>query len=168
MQLALTNSILRGWSIWWALTVDFPFNKLMLLKGTLHTMPPHLTYHMLLNISNEPPKICRTPWDEMYFIFLCFIYIILDERHNSDTPPLDHQTTLGHLSLHMTQLIGDLKRFYELHLWPLYKANSALVLCIQQAIVVHFPNGVWLTPPPDAESLEWWSKMHDILNSFLV
>jgi hypothetical protein len=140
----------------------------MLLKGTLHTMPPRLAYHMLFNISNEPPTISRTPWDEMCSVFLCFIYIVLDERRDPDAPPLDRQTTLGHLSLRMTQLIGDLKRFCELYLRPLYKANSALVSRIQQAIVVLFPNGVWLTPPPDAESLEWWSKMHDILDSFLV
>jgi hypothetical protein len=43
-----------------------------------------------------------------------------------------------------------------------------LVSHIQQAIVVLFPNEVWLRPPPDAESLEWWSKMHDILDSFAV
>ena len=92
----------------------------------------------------------------------------MDERRDPGAPPLDHQTTLGHLTLHMTQLTGDLKRFCELHLWPLYKANSALVSRIQQAIVVLFLNGVWLTPPPDAESLEWWSKMHDILDSFVV
>ena len=104
----------------------------------------------------------------MCSVFLCFIHVILDERRDPDAPPLDRQTTLGYLSLRMTQLIGDLEKFCEHHLRPQYKANSALVSRIQQTIVVLFPNGVWLTPPPDVESLEWWSKMHDILNSFLV
>jgi hypothetical protein len=168
MQSALTNSILRGRSIQWALTVDFPFNKLMLLKGTLHTMPPRLARYMLYNISSEPRTISRTPWDEMCSVFLCFIHVILDERRDPDAPPLVRQTTLEHLSFRMTELIGGLEMYCELHLRPLYKANSPLVSRIQQAIVVLFPNGVWLTPPPDAESLEWWSKMHDILDSFLV
>jgi hypothetical protein len=104
----------------------------------------------------------------MCSVFLCFIHIIFDERRDPGAPPLDRQTILGHLTLRMTQLTGDLKRFCELHLRPLYKGNSALVSRIQQAIVVLFPNGVWLMPPPDAESLEWWSKMHNLLNSFLV
>jgi len=104
----------------------------------------------------------------MCSVFLCFIHIILDERRDPDAPPLDRQTTLGQLSFRMNQLIKDLETFCELHLRPLYKANSALVSHIQQAIVVLFPNGDWLRPPPDVESLEWWRKMHDILNSFLV
>jgi hypothetical protein len=137
----------------------------MLLKGTLHTMPPRLAYYMLYT-SSKP--LSRTPWDEMCSVFLCFIHVILDQRRDPEAPPLDRQTTLGYLSLRMTQLLGDLEIFCEHHLRPQYKANSALVSRIQQAIVVLFPNGVWLTPPPDAESLEWWSKMHDILDSFLV
>jgi hypothetical protein len=92
----------------------------------------------------------------------------LDERRDPDAPPFDHQTTLAHLALRMVQLVGELKGFCTLHLQPLYEANSALVSCIQQAITVLFPNGVWLTPPPDVELSEWWSKMHNILDSFLV
>jgi len=140
----------------------------MLLKGTLHTMPPRLAFYMLTNISNEPPTTSRTPWDEMCSVFLCFIHIILDERRGPDAPPLDRQAILGNLLIRMTRLTGDLERYCKLYLRPLYKANSALVSCIQQAIVVLFPNGVWLMPPPDAGSLEWWSKMHDILDSFVV
>jgi hypothetical protein len=104
----------------------------------------------------------------MCSVFLCFIHIILDERRDPDAPPLDRETTLAHLSLRMTRLTGDLERFYEPHLRPLYKANSALVSRIQQAIVVLFPNEAWLRPPPDAESLEWWSKMRGILDSFVL
>ena len=140
----------------------------MLLKGTLNTMPPRLAYYMLYNISSNRRTISRTPWDEMCSVFLCFIYIISDERRDPDGPPLDRQTTLEHLSFRMTQLTADLETFCELYLRPLYKANSALVSRIQQAIVVLFPNGVWLSTPPDAESLEWWRKMHDILDSFIV
>jgi hypothetical protein len=92
----------------------------------------------------------------------------LDEHCDPDAPPLDCQTTLGHLSLRMTHLIKDLEIYCELHLRPLYQANSALVSRMQQAIIVLFLNGDWFTPPPDAESLEWWSKMHDILDSFVV
>ena len=166
MQLALTSSILRGRSIRWALTVDFPFNKLMLLKGTLHTMPPRLAFYMLTNTSNEPPTTSRTPWDEMCSVFLCFIHIILNERRDPDGPPLDRQATLADLSLRMTRLTGDLERYCKLHLQPLYKANSALVSRIQQAIAVLFRTE--LMPPPGAGSLEWWSKMHDILDSCCV
>jgi len=104
----------------------------------------------------------------MCSVFLSFIHIILDERRDPNAPPLDSQTTLGDLSLRMTHLTKNLKNYCELHLRPLYKANSALVLHMQQAIVVLFPNGDWFTPPPDAESLEWWSKMHGILDSFVV
>ena len=139
----------------------------MLLKGTLHTMPPRLAYYTL-HISSEHRTISRTPWDEMCSVFLCFIHIILDERRDPDAPPLDRQTTLAHLSLRMTHLIKNLEIYCERHLRPLYKTNSALVSRMQQAIVVLFPTGDWFTPPPDAESLEWWSKMHDILDSFVV
>jgi hypothetical protein len=104
----------------------------------------------------------------MCSVFLCFIHIILDERRDPDGPPLDRQTTLAYLSLRMTRLMGDLESFCEAHLRPPNKTNSALVSRIRQAIVVLFPNNGWLTPPPDAESLEWWSKMHDILDSFVV
>jgi hypothetical protein len=99
MQLALTNSIPRGRSIRWALTVDSLFNKLMLLKETLHTMPPRLAYYMLSNIRNRPPTISRTPWDEMCSVFLCFIHVILDECRDPDAPPFDRQTTLAYLTL---------------------------------------------------------------------
>jgi hypothetical protein len=120
LQSALTNSMLRGRSIRWALTVDFPLNKLMLLKGTLHTMPPRLAFYMLYT-SSKP--LSRTPWDEMCSVFLCFTHIILDERRDPNAPPLDRQTTLGYLSLRMTQLIGDLEIYCEHHLRPQYKAN---------------------------------------------
>src|ERR1700685_3091504 len=101
MQLALTNSIPRGRSIRWAFTVDSLFNKLMLLKGTLRTMPPRLAYYMLSNIRNPPQTISRTPWDEMCSVFLCFIHAILDERRDPDALPFDRQTTLAYLNLRM-------------------------------------------------------------------
>ena len=140
----------------------------MLLKGTLHTMPPRLAFHMLYNINNKPPTISRTPWDEMCSVFLCFIHAILDERRDPDALPFDRQTTLAYLNLRMDQLVEEFEGFCALHLRPLYEANSALVSRIQQAITVLFPNEVWRKPPPDAESLEWWSKMRDILDSFVV
>jgi hypothetical protein len=140
----------------------------MLLKGTLHTMPPRLAYYMLSNIRNRPPTISRTPWDEMCSVFLCFIHVILDERRDPDAPLFDRQMALAYLTLRMTQLTGEFEGFCKLHLRPLYEANSALVSRMQQAITVLFPNEVWRKPPRDAESLEWWSKMRDILDSFVV
>jgi hypothetical protein len=168
MQLALTNSIPRGRSLRWALTVNSLFNKLMLLKGTLRTMPPRLAYYVLSNIPNQSQTISRTPWDEMCSVFLCFIHAILDERRDPDAPPFDRQATLAYLNLRMDQLVQESEGFCALHRRPLYEGNSALVSRIQQAITVLFPNEVWHKPPPDAESLEWWSKMRDILNSFVV
>ena len=140
----------------------------MLLKGTLHIMPPRLAYYKLSNIRNWRPIISRTPWDEMCSIFLCFIHAILDEHRDPDAPPFDRQTTLAYLTLHMTKLVEEFEGFCTLHLWPLYAANSVLVSHIQQAITVLFPNRDWSQPPPDAESLEWWSTMCDILDSFVV
>jgi len=131
-------------------------------------MPPRLAFHMLTNISNEPPTTSRTPWDEMCSVFLCLIHIILDERRVPDAPPLDHEAIIGQLSARMTRLTEDLERYCKVHLRPPYKAKPALVSCIQQAIVVLFPNRRWFVPPPDAGSLEWWNKMHDILDSFVV
>jgi hypothetical protein len=92
----------------------------------------------------------------------------LDECHDPDVPPFDCQTTLANLTLCMTQLVMEFEGFCTLHLQPLHEANSALVLHIQQAITVFVLNEVWCKPPPDAESLEWWSKMRNILNSFVV
>jgi hypothetical protein len=140
----------------------------MLLKGTLHTMPPRLAYYTLFHIPDQPPTISRTPWDEMCSVFLCFIHVVLNECCDPDAPHFDRQTTLGYLTLRMNRLEWGLKESCALHLRPLYEANSALVSRIQQAISVLFPNGVWLEPPSDAESLEWWSKMRDLLNSFVV
>jgi hypothetical protein len=140
----------------------------MLLKGTLHTMPPRLAYYMLSNIRNRPPTISRTPWDEMCSVFLCFIHVILDERRNPDAPTFDRETTLAYLTLRIHQLVWDFERICALRLRPLYKANSALVSRIQQAIAVLFPNRDWSRPPPDAESLKWWSTMRHILDSFVV
>jgi hypothetical protein len=92
----------------------------------------------------------------------------LDEHRDSDAPLFDRQTTLAYLNLRIIQLVEEFEGFYTLHLRPQYEANSALVSRIQQAITVLFPNEVWRKPPPDAESLEWWSKMRDILDSFIV
>jgi hypothetical protein len=92
----------------------------------------------------------------------------LDERRNPDAPTFDRETTLAYLTLRIHQLVWDFERICALRLRPLYKANSALVSRIQQAITVLFPNEVWRKPPPDAESLEWWSKMRDNLDSFVV
>jgi hypothetical protein len=92
----------------------------------------------------------------------------LDERRDPDALPFDRQTTLAYLNLRMDQLVEEFEGFCALHLRPLYEANSALVSRIQQAITVLFPNEVWHKPPPDADSLEWWSKMRDILDSFVV
>ena len=137
----------------------------MLLKGTLHTMPPRLAHYKLYNISRT---ISRTPWDEMCSVFLCFIHVILDEHHRPDAPAFDSEITLAYLTLRIHQLVGDFEGFCAPCLRPLYRANSALVSHIQQAITVLFPNRDWSQPPPDAESLEWWSTMCDILDSFVV
>jgi hypothetical protein len=104
----------------------------------------------------------------MCSVFLCFIHAILDEHRDPDAPPFDHQATLAYLNLRMNQLVEECEGSCTLHLWLLYEANSALVSRIQQAITVLFPNEVWRKPPPDAESLEWWTKMRDILDSFVV
>jgi hypothetical protein len=154
MQLALTNSIPRGRSLRWALTVNSLFNMLMLLKGTLRTMPPRLAYYVLSNIPNQSQTISRTPWDEMCSVFLCFIHAILDECHDPDEPPFDRQATLAYFNLRMDQLVQEFEGFCALHRWPLYERNPALVSCIQQAITMLFLNEVWHKPPPDAESLE--------------
>jgi hypothetical protein len=94
------------------------------------------------------------------------MHTILDERRHGDpdVPPLDRETTLGHLTSRMTRLLC----FTEDYRAPLHKENSVLVSCIQQAIAVLFPSDVRHKPPPDAGSLEWWSKMRNILNSFAV
>jgi hypothetical protein len=126
----------------------------MLLKGTLHTMPPRLAYYMLSNPSNEPPTTSRTPWDEMCSVFLCFIHVILDERRDPDAPPLDRPTTCSNLISRMFQLVQDLERFCARHLRPLYKANPALVSRLQQAIVVLFPDRDWFTQPGFAGMVE--------------
>jgi hypothetical protein len=139
----------------------------MLLKGTLHTMPPRLAYYML-DIYSRPPTISRTPWDEMCSVFLCFIHVILDEHRDPDAPPFDRETTLGYLTIRMNRLVEAFEGFYAHHLRSLYEADSALLSRIKQAITILFPNEVWRKPPPDAESLEWWSKMRDILDSFVV
>ena len=131
-------------------------------------MPPRLAYYMLSNVRDRPPTISRTPWDEMCSVFLCFIHVILDERRNLDAPAFDRETTLAYLTLRMHQLVRNFERFCALRLRPLYEGNSALVSRIQQAITVLFPNEGWDKPPPDAESLEWWSTMRDILDSFDV
>ena len=102
----------------------------MLLKGTLHTMPPRLAWHML-NISMVAPNISRTPWDEMCSVFLCFMHTILDERRDPDAPPLDRETTLAQLTLRMTRLLHNTEEYCALHLLPLYKENSVLVSRIQ-------------------------------------
>ena len=71
-------------------------------------------------------------------------------------------------SFRMVQLTELFEKICEQCLRAKYKANPTLVLQIRQAIAVLFPNGVWLRPPSDAESLEWWSKMREILDFFLV
>ena len=139
----------------------------MLLKGTLHTMPPRLALHMLRS-SGVALNTSRTPWDEMCSVFLCFIHTILDDHRDPNAPPLDRETTLGQLASRMTQLLGFTEDYCTIHLRPLYKENSVLGSRIQQAIAVLFPNDVWHKPPPDAGSLEWWSKMRNILDSLAV
>jgi hypothetical protein len=104
----------------------------------------------------------------MCSVFLCFIHTLLDERRDPDALPLDRETTLGQLISRITQLLYFTEDYCADHLRPLYKENSVLVSRIQQAITVLFPNNVWHKPPPDAGSLEWWSKMCNILDSFAV
>ena len=126
-------------------------------------MPPRLAFHML-KISSVAPNVSRTPWDEMCSIFLCFIYAVLDERRSPDAPPLNRELTFGQLNSRMNQLLEDIEDYCARNLRPLYKENSVIVSHIQQAIAILFPNKRWITPPPDAGSMEWWNKMHDILD----
>jgi hypothetical protein len=126
-------------------------------------MPPHLAFHMLKS-SSVPPNVSRTPWDEMCSIFLCFISTVLDERRGPDAPALYRDATLGQLASRMSQLLEDTEHYCARNLRPLYKENSVLVSHIQQAIGILFPNNSWITPPPDAGSMEWWNKMHNILD----
>ena len=123
-------------------------------------MPPRLAFYMLMP-SSMAPNVSRTPWDEMCSIFLCFISTVLDERHSPDAPPTSR---LGQLAIRMTLLLEDIEHHCARNLRPLYKANSVIVSHIQQAIAILFPNKSWITPPPDAGSMEWWNKMHNILD----
>ena len=126
-------------------------------------MPPHLAFYML-RPSIVAPIVSRTPWDEMCSIFLCFISTVLDERRSPDAPPLNREVTLGQLTSRMTLLLEDVEDYCARNLRPLYQENSVLVSHIQQAIAILFPNKSWITPPPDAGSMEWWNKMHNILD----
>ena len=126
-------------------------------------MPPRLAFYML-KTSSVAPNVSRTPWDEMCSIFLCFICAVLVERRNPDGPPLDREAKFGQLTLRMTLLLEDTEDYCAHNLRPLYKENSAIVSCIQRAIAVLFPNKSWITPPPDAGSMEWWNKMRNILD----
>jgi hypothetical protein len=126
-------------------------------------MPPRLAFYML-KTSSVAPNISRTPWDEMCSIFLCFISTVLDERRSPDAPPLNREATLGQLTSRMTLLLEDIEDYCARNLRPLYKENSVIVSHIQQAIAILFPNKTWITPPPDAGSMEWWKKMHNILD----
>ena len=126
-------------------------------------MPPRLAFYML-KTSSVAPNISRTPWDEMCSIFLCFISTVLDERRGPDAPALYRDATLGQLASRMSQLLEDTEDYCARNLRPLYKENSVIVSHIQQAIAILFPNKSWITPPPDAGSMEWWNKMHNILD----
>ena len=135
----------------------------MFLKGTLHTMPPRLAFYML-KPSSVAPNVSRTPWDEMCSVFLCFICTVLDERRSPDVPPLDREATFGQLTSRMTLLLEDIEDYCARNLRPSYKENSVIVSRIQQAIAILFPNKKWITPPPDAGSMEWWNKMRNVLD----
>jgi hypothetical protein len=124
-------------------------------------MPPRLAFYMLNHLASN---LSRTPWDEMCSIFLCFIYTVLDERRNPDAPSLDRETTLGQLALRMAQLLGCTEAYCALHLRPLYKENPVIVSRVQQALAILFPNKEWMTPPPDAKSMEWWDRMRNTLD----
>jgi len=100
----------------------------------------------------------------MCSIFLCFISTVLDERRSPDAPPLNREATLGQLTSRMTLLLEDIEDYCTRNLRPLYKENLVIVSHIQQAIAILFPNKSWITPPPDAASMEWWNKMHNILD----
>ena len=88
----------------------------------------------------------------------------MDERRSPDAPPVNREATLGRLTLRMTLLLEDIEDYCARNLRPLYKGNSVIVLHIQQAIAILFPNKSWITPPPDAGSMEWWNKMPNILD----
>jgi len=126
-------------------------------------MLPRLAFYKL-KTSSVAPNISRTPWDEMCSIFLCFISMVLDEGHSPNAPPLNREATLGQLTSRMTLLLEDIEDYCACNLQPLYKENLVIVSHIQQAITILFPNKSWITPPLDAGSMEWWKKMHNILN----
>ena len=126
-------------------------------------MPPRLAFYTL-KTRTIAPNISRTPWDEMCSIFLCFIHTVLDERRSPDAPPLDREATLGQLTLRMTVLLEDIEDYCAQNLRSPYKESPVIVSRIQQAIAILFPNKKWMTPPPDSGSMEWWNRMHNILD----
>src|ERR1700722_2277619 len=128
-------------------------------------MPPRLAYHTL-SVNDMPEAISRTPWDEMCSVFLCLIYAFIDERHDPNDPSLTIDTLRGRLTDRMLSLLSNLKAFCKSGLRPCYQSDPQLVQRLGRALETLFPGAQWFSPPDDADSLDWWDRMRQILGSF--
>jgi hypothetical protein len=119
-------------------------------------MPPRLAYHKLKPSSSA---LDRTIWDEVCSIFLCFISALVTK---DKIRAVDSMGLLGKLLDRMLSLCrGDaalLLRQYQ---------SDPIVGAMRSAVAKLFGNKEWMRPPPEADSLDWWNKLREILDSFV-
>ena len=124
-------------------------------------MPPRLAYYKLKSCMPEFSSLSRTIWDEVCSIYLCFI-----------SPLIKKDWIQAHSSREL--LANVLNRMIMLHmgdtslLLPQHQSNTTVVAAFKSAVVILFPNNVWVLPPDDAGSELWWDRLRGILDSFVA
>ena len=123
-------------------------------------MPPRLAYYKLKPMPGFS-SLSRTIWDEVCSIYLCFISPLIKkdgiQAHN--TVGLVFKLLNRMIMLHM----GDTSL-----LLPQHQSNTTVVAAFKSAVVILFPNNVWVLPPDDAGSELWWDRLRGILDSFVA
>ena len=123
-------------------------------------MPPRLAYHRLKPSLPMLSGLCRTLWDEVCSMFLCFILplVIKDEVRVVDST--------GHLC----KLLDRMELLFDDPtdiLRPQYKSNPMVVAAMRKAVPIIFLNR-WRSPPANASSLDWWDTLRVVVDSFVA
>jgi hypothetical protein len=102
----------------------------------------------------------------MCSVFLCLIYAFVDDRRDPKDPPLTADTLRGKIAERMLLLLSAMEAFCESRLRPCYRSDPQLVQRLGRASEILFPGAQWLKPPDDADLLDWWDRMRQILGLF--
>src|ERR1700722_2215619 len=113
-------------------------------------------------IKSSSSALNRTIWDEVCSIFLCFISPLIKRNEI-------RAVDLAGLGFQLLDRMGLLcEEDASVILQTRYQSTPIIVTAMRNAPAILFPSRQWRSPPGNADSLDWWNTLRDILDSFVT